>query len=62
MGYSSLSYYIGKTPKKVLGQINFNSLIQGPSDFGWRKIVEPQNPFFPFAFNFIPEIMGYTLR
>ena len=41
MGYVNFSYYIGKTPKKVLGPKKFCGPVQKPSKSGWRKIMEP---------------------
>ena len=43
MGYVNLSYYIGKTPKMVLGRKKFCGPVQRPSKSGRRKILEPRN-------------------
>ena len=55
MGYVNLSYYIGKTPKMVLGPKNFCGPVQRPSKSGRRKILEPRNlDFFYFGLKFGP--------
>ena len=41
MGYVNLSYYIGKTPKKVLGPKKFCGPIQRALKLGRGKILEP---------------------
>ena len=43
MGYVNLSYYIGKTPKRILGPRKFFGPVQRPSKLGRRKILEPRN-------------------
>ena len=43
MGYVNLSYYIGKTPKMVLGQRKFCGPVQRSSRLGRRKILGSRN-------------------
>ena len=43
MGYVNLSYYIGKTPKMVLGRKKCFGPVQKPSKSGRWKILEPRN-------------------
>ena len=46
MGYVNSSYYIGKTPKKVLGAKEFLGPVQRPAKLGRPKIMEPRNLYF----------------
>ena len=39
--YINLSYYNGKTPKKVWGPKKICGLVERPSKLGRRKILEP---------------------
>ena len=41
MGYVNLSYYIGKTPKKVLGSKKSCGPVQRALKLGRQKILEP---------------------
>ena len=41
MGYVNLSYYIGKTPKKVLGPKKSCGPVQRALKLGRQKILEP---------------------